>query len=444
MAFSRRETFLLLAGDLILLSGSLWLALALRNLALPAGGYFLGNFTPFIPVFLVSLVVFYIAGLYEKPTRPNRLAMGGRIIGAQVANTLLAVVFFFLLPLSIAPKTILALYLVASTAAITAWHFYALSHFAPRERLRAVLVGTGHAVEEMAEELSENERNTIVLAARVDTATVAEEHIASQVREAVRAGARVVIADTLDPRVARALPVLDGALFSDARFVAFETLYEELFDRVPLAHIDYAWLLDRVPRQHALSDALKRVADIIGAFVVGAIALVFVIPAALVLAATGGTPFIFHERIGRDGRTFRIVKLRTMLFNDHGDPELQAKNRVTRFGAFLRKTRIDELPQLWNVLAGDLSFIGPRPELPRIAEVYEREIPYYHMRHLITPGLSGWAQILDYDAPRGGADVERTRRKLSYDLYYLKHRSLSLDAAIALKTLRALASLSGK
>ncbi len=133
-----------------------------------------------------------------------------------------------------------------------------------------------------------------------------------------------------------------------------------------------------------------------------------------------------------------------MLFNDHGDPELQKKNRITNVGKFLRKSRIDELPQLYNVLKGDLSFIGPRPELPQIAMVYEREIPYYEIRHVITPGLSGWAQIRDYDAPRGAADVERTKRKLSYDLYYLKHRSFGLDIVIALKTIRALVSFSGK
>ena len=132
-----------------------------------------------------------------------------------------------------------------------------------------------------------------------------------------------------------------------------------------------------------------------------------------------------------------------MRFNDHGDPDLQKKNSVTTFGRFLRKTRIDELPQLWNVLVGELSFIGPRPELPTIAKTYELELPQYWMRHMITPGLSGWAQFHDYDAPRGGADVPRTRRKLSYDLYYLKRRSLTLDLAIALKTVRALLALSG-
>lgn len=138
-----------------------------------------------------------------------------------------------------------------------------------------------------------------------------------------------------------------------------------------------------------------------------------------------------------------ILKLRTMLLDDRGDPELRARNRVTRLGALLRKSRIDELPQLINVLRGDLSFIGPRPELPSLVAEYQREIPYYGVRHMVTPGLSGWAQLYHTDAPRGGADVPRTRIKLSYDLYYLKHRSFGLDLAVALKTIRALLSFSG-
>ena len=138
-----------------------------------------------------------------------------------------------------------------------------------------------------------------------------------------------------------------------------------------------------------------------------------------------------------------LVKLRTMLFYDAGDPEKQKMNRIIPFGKFLRVSRIDELPQLWNVLRGELSFVGPRPEFPKIAAVYEKEIPYYHARHVVPPGLSGWAQIKDYDAPKGPADVKRTRRKLSYDLYYVKHRSFALDIAIALKTIRALVSFSG-
>jgi lipopolysaccharide/colanic/teichoic acid biosynthesis glycosyltransferase len=106
-------------------------------------------------------------------------------------------------------------------------------------------------------------------------------------------------------------------------------------------------------------------------------------------------------------------------------------------------SRIDELPQVWNVLKGDLSFIGPRPEMPALAAVYTERIPYYAMRHLIKPGLSGWAQINEYEVPRSGIDIDRTITKLSFDLYYLKRRSFFLDLEIALKTIKTLLARSG-
>ncbi|MEZ4200594.1 MAG: sugar transferase [Candidatus Paceibacterota bacterium] len=137
------------------------------------------------------------------------------------------------------------------------------------------------------------------------------------------------------------------------------------------------------------------------------------------------------------------MKFRSMTGRDQGDNALKSELTVTKTGAFLRKTRIDELPQLFNVLRGDLSFIGPRPEMPALASVYAEQIPFYNVRHYIKPGLSGWAQINDVDAPRGGVDVERTLSKLSYDLFYLKHRSLLLDIHIALKTLAALVMRTG-
>lgn len=128
----------------------------------------------------------------------------------------------------------------------------------------------------------------------------------------------------------------------------------------------------------------------------------------------------------------------------HNDAGGIAKNPVpTKVGAFLRKTRIDELPQLWSVLVGDLSLIGPRPEIPALVQIYEKEIPYYNVRHLIKPGLSGWAQLYQYTPPKFGAKLDETRVKLSYDLYYIKHRSLALDFKVALRTIKTLLSREG-
>ncbi len=159
----------------------------------------------------------------------------------------------------------------------------------------------------------------------------------------------------------------------------------------------------------------------------------------------GGTLFIIQERIGKNNRAVKILKFRSMTGNDKGVYTNGASElRVTRVGNFLRKTRIDELPQLWNVLRGDLSLIGPRPELPELAKSYSQSIPYYNVRHLIKPGLSGWAQIYHDAHPHHGVATEETKNKLSYDLYYIKNRSLFLDFKIALRTLRTLVSISGR
>lgn len=405
MAFDRRETMILLIGDFLALGISLWVALTLRNLSLPAYGYFIKNLVPFLPMFLISLVVFYISGLYEKQTRPIQSVMGIRIFGAQAATVAIAAILFFILPLTIAPKTILVLYLVVSVFGESAWRFYRMKReIAEGKRTQVILVGSGSAALELYDEVNNNNQYLIRFVGQIDKRS----------------------------QSVGVVPEMELA-----------PLYEEIFDRVPLEQVDTRQLLGSLSKHRALYDKAKRFFDLILAAAGALIAVPFIAVAALLLTLNGGMPFIFNDRIGKGGHIFRMVKLRSMLLNDHGDPELQKKNRVTALGQFLRRTRIDELPQLWNVLVGDLSFIGPRPELPKIAEVYEREIPQYGMRHLVTPGLSGWAQIHDYDAPRGGADVVRTERKLSFDLYYLKHRSFGLDLAIAVKTLRAVLSLSG-
>ncbi|MBU6214279.1 sugar transferase [Patescibacteria group bacterium] len=444
MVFSRRETAILLIGDFLILAFSLWTAIVLRNLTVPSWGYFQTNFIPFAPMFLLSLTVFYIAGLYEKQTRPIRRVMGVRILGAQAATVSVAAILFFVLPLSIAPKTILLLYLIVSVVSESLWRFYRMRReIKLSQREPALLIGSGTAARELYDEVNNNDQLLIHFGAHQETTNLAEGGVRAAITAAAGTGVRLVVIDLSDQIVARELSQLYELMVSDVKVITFASLYEEIFDRVPLEHLDAGQLLESLSRRRTVYDAAKRLCDILLALALLIIAVPFVALAALALALTGGTPFIANERIGRGGRVFRILKLRSMLFNDQGHPELQKRNRVTALGRLLRKTRIDELPQLWNILVGDLSFIGPRPELPGLVKVYEREIPQYHMRHLIAPGLSGWAQIHDYDAPRGSADVARTRRKLSFDLYYLRHRSPGLDLAITLKTLRALVSFSG-
>jgi lipopolysaccharide/colanic/teichoic acid biosynthesis glycosyltransferase len=154
-------------------------------------------------------------------------------------------------------------------------------------------------------------------------------------------------------------------------------------------------------------------------------------------------PVIFRQvRLGEGGKPFTIYKFRTMTTNAESDGAvwaLEGDPRVTDVGRFMRKTRLDELPQLWNVLRGDMSFVGPRPERPEFVAELESEVPYWSRRHLVRPGITGWAQV------RRGytADAAGTGDKLSYDLWYLRHRSLVVDIAICVKTVSTLLSGSG-
>jgi lipopolysaccharide/colanic/teichoic acid biosynthesis glycosyltransferase len=152
----------------------------------------------------------------------------------------------------------------------------------------------------------------------------------------------------------------------------------------------------------------------------------------------GGDLFVFQNRVGKDDKLIKIVKFRTMNRNDNGIYEKDKPNKVTRIGSFLRRTHLDEVPQFLGVLRGDLSLVGPRSELPELVKFYKSKVPYYNVRHLIKPGLSGWAQIYHENHPHHEADEKETKTKLSYDLFYIKNRSLAIDLAIVLKTINVL------
>lgn len=219
------------------------------------------------------------------------------------------------------------------------------------------------------------------------------------------------------------------------RMYSVERIGEMLTGRVGLDHIDENFFDDYA--EHYLYSYAKRLIDIIGVVVLAPLALpVGLIVALAVSMETQGGALFRQRRVGLFGKTFTMLKFRSMGVDKHAPPQFAAQldPRVTRVGRIIRKYRLDEIPQLWNVLVGDMSFIGPRPEQVPMVEGFTESIPYYPYRHLVRPGLSGWAQV------RQGyvGSHEETVTKLSYDLYYVKHCSLALDLLIAVKTLRTL------
>lgn len=210
---------------------------------------------------------------------------------------------------------------------------------------------------------------------------------------------------------------------------------EHVFGRVPVDVITAAWFMHLIhPFYKPYSRVVKRIGDVFAALLIGLLALPVLPLAALwIRLASPEAPVLFRqERVGEGGRPFTLVKFRTMHPGGDGSWTMDTDPRIFRGGIFLRKTRIDELPNLWNILRGHMSFVGPRPEQPRYVAELEQAVPYYQRRHMVKPGLTGWAQVrLGYtDSVDGAAS------KLGYELYYLKHQSLFLDFVIFVETIR--------
>ncbi len=438
----KREYLLLLAGDVVVFVASLWLTLAARYLEVPSTDLFLLHLRPFALLFAAWVGVFFLAGLYGKHTRIFRSRLITTILYTQIINMMIAAIFFFSIPsFGLSPKTILLLYLIVSFALVFSWRGVIFTRLPRSKKLRGVLIAHGADAMTLAEEIGRDPHATFSFDYVVDTATVpSHEVIQKACRVAGEEDVTFLVADFSDKAVSAALPIIYDAAFQKNRFALVEAseLYQEIFDRVPLSLIDYEWILRNVSTSNVY-DLVKRLMDIVGAIVIGLPSLLaypFVMLA--IKLDDGGRVFISQQRVGKYQRPITVYKFRSMSGNDEGNYGEGGKSvlTVTRIGRILRVLRIDELPQLWNVLRGDLSLVGPRPELPALAAQYSARIPYYNARYLVSPGLSGWAQLRHDRHPHHGADVAETKEKLSYDLYYLKHRSLLLDVFIILQTVR--------
>lgn len=226
--------------------------------------------------------------------------------------------------------------------------------------------------------------------------------------------------------------------FAGVPTYTLELFHEVVWRKIPLYRINQTWLFQEgfTLAREPLFERCKRLSDIALAGTVLVLSLPLVAVAALAIKADDRGPVFFRQtRIGQHGRPFSLYKLRTMRTAAGGSRYTAAKDpRITRIGGFLRASRLDELPQLWNVLRGEMSMIGPRAEWDVLVADYQSSIPCYHFRHLVRPGITGWAQV-NYPY---GANLEDTLRKLEYDLYYIRHYSFRLDAAIVLKTIHVM------
>ena len=257
----------------------------------------------------------------------------------------------------------------------------------------------------------------------------------------------VIVKDIKSPSFKKYLKRIFDLKINGLKIINYEEFNEDIQKKIDINQINEEWLLQSNGfdiLSNEMQKNIKRGLDLILALTLMVILSPLALITAIIIKMESKGPVIFKQtRIGENMKPFRVYKFRSMRMHDpkkHSRYTLDNDARVTKFGKFMRKTRIDELPQLWNILKGTMSFIGPRPEWDILAKDYARKINHYNLRHLIKPGITGWAQVMfPY-----GENLEDAKKKLEYDLYYLKHQDFILDVLIVMKTAKAVLFGKGK
>ena len=399
----------------------------------------------------VTQVCLYYADLYDLRHLGDRREFATRLTQALSSASLILAVLYFWFPVLVLGRGVFLIAAFLIIGLVTGWRWlfeWVSGRIAPRDRL--LLVGTTSSAVALARELFERRHELgveIVGFVETDPARVGAPVINPGVIGTIEDIPSIVRARSVDRVVvsladARGRLPMDKLLEMKLDGVTFDHLasvYESYTGKIAVENLRPSWLIFSAGfRKSAVLSATKRLLDLVaaGAGLVLAVPIMAIVAAAIRLTSPGAA--LYHQqRVGQHGRIFTVHKFRSMSEDAEattgpvwaskaGDP------RVTPVGRFLRRSRLDELPQLWNVLKGDMSFVGPRPERPEFVKELTREIPFYGQRHVVRPGLTGWAQVrYTY-----GASVEDALQKLQYDLFYIKNLSLALDLFIILDTVK--------
>jgi len=424
--------FLLVASDILLLYLSLLLTVSLGFFRLErefGWNIFIQHLMPFSIIYFFWLIIFYIFGLYDLGLIRAKETFRARIFEAASIALIVGLAFFYLFPIfELTPKTNLVLNVLIFTILVYLWRKIFLAIFSSKFLTKIAIVGETPQVQELIKEINSRPHlgyKLIELQKNRD--------LASQIKEkevnTILVPPDLIFDSELIKNLYQCLPI-------GIKFLDWTRAYEIIAEKIPVSFINHIWFLENLGEGKSIfSDKIKRALDIIYSGIIFAATLpIWLFVAALIKLEDGGPTIYIQERIGKNGKPFMLFKFRSMkpeAEKSTGPLWAEEKDcRATKIGSFLRKTHLDELPQMINVLRGDISLVGPRPERPEFVKQLEKEIPHYHLRHIIKPGFTGWAQLKF----RYGRSVIDAKEKFQYDLYYLKNRSLILDAGILLKT----------
>ena len=426
-------------GDIAVFYGALFLSLLIRYrgehiAALYSFVY--AHLVPFSFVLVAWMLVFYLFDLYrEKNFKPDSrtFAMYVQALAVNVAVAI-AIFYFFFPVFGISPKTNLAIFTVVFSAVDYLYRLGLGNIFVRRGMRNNVLfIGSSSEMSATMDFIRQNPQVGYSVAMHLPGEDGALENIGSVISS--RRINTLVIQSSIIKKSSTA-KIVYQLLPMGVRIVDFVDFYEQIFRQIPLKEIEENWFIEHIRPAGSLYMFSRAVFERILAVVMTVVLAPFMALAALAVALSSRGPIIYRqERVGKNEVPFHIYKFRSM----RGDAEKNGAqwsrpgdDRVTKVGRILRATHIDEFPQLINVLRGEISFVGPRPERPEFVTDLKKKIPYYEVRHLVKPGITGWAQI----GYRYGSTVEDAYRKLEFDIYYLKNMSFTLDLLIILKTIK--------
>lgn len=452
----RLKQLLLLGGDLVALFLGLFLAVIVRR----AGQDFaqIGDLiTPMSKLFFVAIIIVFVVGLYDVSRLKNSMHFYNKILIAATFWLIFGFVFFYLSPdVSSSPKTILLLNTVIGFGLIALWRFCYNSLLA-ESLWKANLIFAGYTTEteEMIKLfLSKPQYGYNIIGIISSPITLPETAknipVAAALGQLPASNADLIIVAPEWENNQALSRALYERLFSHLQVINLANFYEEIMKRVPPFTLSETWFLSNLQEQRKkIYDRFRIIFDYLAALIMGIFFCATFPFIALAIKLSSSGPILFRQtRVGRNGQIFKIYKYRTMKVlsadgsAENDGPQYASANdtRVTPVGKFLRRTRIDELPQFINILKNEMGIIGPRPERPEFVEQLKTAMPYYAMRHLIKPGLTGWAQI---HASYYGT-INENLRKLEYDLYYIKNRAMLLDIAILLHTVNVILGMKGR
>jgi exopolysaccharide biosynthesis polyprenyl glycosylphosphotransferase len=438
------KVFTLFLGDIMALYVSLFLALILRYGPAFYEQFLKSHVEPFTVVFIPWIIIFYVAGLYDLRTLRNGIDFWKVLATSIALAAVVAILLFYFIPaFGIAPKTNLFIFIIIFSVIEILWRraFNAVTESGEAAN-KIILVGEGHTADAVAEAIAKNPQFGYAVVERPSEKDItATPGMLDKVVAETHANILVVPRHLKqDNSLARALYTLfaRGILILD-----LPNFYERIIRKVPTADLQEAWFIENIEGTARFYDPLKRAGEFVLALALGIILLPIEIPIAIIVKLTSRGPILIRQqRVGEREKPFMLYKFRSMVaLAADGQAETQGAQwasqgdkRVTPFGKFLRATHLDELPQFINLVRGDISFVGPRPERPEFVVKLKEQIPYYEVRLLVKPGVTGWAQINH----RADQDLDDVRQKLQYDIYYLKNRSFILDWVIVLKTVKSI------